>query len=154
MKHVRDALNTHSDYSKFIKPVKTKAFTGTIFNKWTLSELASIPDKELIMVYDILPNIIAEWRVYIHHNQIIDIKNYSGSFRAIPNWDFIDERVKENKKIFPCAYVMDVGIYGSLIKHSTVIEYNDMWAVGNYGIPNELYLRMLKDRYFEIVRSL
>ena len=28
---------------------------------------------------------------------------------------------------------------------------NDMWAIGNYGIPNDIYLRALKDRYFQIV---
>jgi hypothetical protein len=28
-----------------------------------------------------------------------------------------------------------------------------MWAIGNYGIPNDLYLRLLRDRYFEIIRS-
>ena len=31
------------------------------------------------------------------------------------------------------------------------ISSNDMWAIGNYGIPNDIYLRVLKDRYFQIV---
>lgn len=25
-------------------------------------------------------------------------------------------------------------------------------SIGNYGMPNDLYLRLLKDRYFEIVK--
>jgi len=28
-----------------------------------------------------------------------------------------------------------------------------MWAIGNYGMENTLYYRMLKERYFEIVRN-
>jgi hypothetical protein len=36
---------------------------------------------------------------------------------------------------------------------NVIIEYNDMWAIGNYGMPNDLYLQLLKDRYFEIVKK-
>jgi len=28
-----------------------------------------------------------------------------------------------------------------------------MWAIGNYGIPNDLYVRILKERYFDIMRN-
>jgi hypothetical protein len=38
-------------------------------------------------------------------------------------------------------------------KEHVVIEYNDMWGIGNYGVPNDLYVRMLKERYFDIMRN-
>ena len=28
-----------------------------------------------------------------------------------------------------------------------------MWAIGNYGVSNDLYVRMLKDRYFDIIKN-
>lgn len=36
---------------------------------------------------------------------------------------------------------------------NVVVEFNDMWAIGNYGIPNDIYLRALRDRYFQIINS-
>lgn len=54
--------------------------------------------------------------------------------------------VIRSNKDFPIAYTIDIGILES--GENVVIEYNDMWAIGNYGIPNDLYLRLLKDRYF------
>jgi hypothetical protein len=34
-----------------------------------------------------------------------------------------------------------------------VVEFNDMWAIGNYGVPNDLYVKALRDRYFEIING-
>ena len=39
------------------------------------------------------------------------------------------------------------------IRLKTVVEFNDMWAIGNYGISNDLYVRMLKERYFDIIKN-
>ena len=33
------------------------------------------------------------------------------------------------------------------------VESNDMWAIGNYGRPNDIYIRLLRDRYFEIIAT-
>jgi hypothetical protein len=56
------------------------------------------------------------------------------------------------------AYTIDVGIlssipFGSSERENVIIEFNDMWAIGNYGMENKRYLRMLVDRYFEIIKS-
>lgn len=48
------------------------------------------------------------------------------------------------------------GKWDSLIRRNLFVgsvEFNDMWAIGNYGIPNDMYLKSLKDRYFEIIKS-
>jgi hypothetical protein len=46
---------------------------------------------------------------------------------------------------------MDVGVTEQ--GRNVIIEFNDMYAIGNYGLPNDLYLRMLRERYFEIMRN-
>ena len=48
-------------------------------------------------------------------------------------------------------YTVDIGILEN--DENVVIEFNDMWAIGNYGIPNDIYLRALKGRYFEIINN-
>ncbi len=141
----------------FVKPFEIKLFTGVVVDQYNISSLKEFKDDWLVMVYDVLPQIIAEWRFYIHNHKIVDFKNYSGDLLTpLPHTEWINNVLKENKNSFPCAYTMDLANIDVTWKHlsgSTVIEYNDMWAIGNYGMPNDLYVRMLKDRYFEIIKK-
>lgn len=151
-----DARKSISNDKKiFIKPVQPKLFTGFVLDGSDYTCLHDLPDDTLVMVYEPFKNkILSEWRVYIHNNKVVDLKNYSGEFKFFPHYLFIEKCVEYNKNCktkFPCAYTMDIGIFD--FNQCEVIEYNDMWAIGNYGLPNDLYLRLLKDRYFEIIRG-
>ena len=84
-----------------------------------------------------------------HNNKVVDIRNYSGDLFTLPSEVYLESVIESNLE-FPVAYTVDIGILEDGRNH--VIEYNDMWAIGNYGMPNDTYLKLLKDRYFEIVR--
>lgn len=135
----------------FIKPLKIKLFTGLVLDGSIYSELRGVPlDTEVLAYKPFTKRLESEWRIYIHNNKIVDSRNYSGDFKINPDYNFIESIIRENKG-FPVAYTIDVGQFSD--GENVVIEFNDMWAIGNYGMPNELYLRLLSDRYFEIVRS-
>jgi hypothetical protein len=136
----------------FIKPIQNKLFTGFVLDEYQYSSIANIPDDTIIMAYDVFDHVIdSEWRCYIHNNKIIDSRNYSGDFKISPDYGYVNDVLKSNKDSFPCAYTIDIGI---LSNHTNVvIEFNDMWAIGNYGIPNDEYVRLLRDRYFEIIQN-
>ena len=135
----------------FVKPFQLKLFSGLIVDKYSISSLNEFDDNLVVMAYIPLPEILSEWRVYIHYNQMIDSKNYSGDFKISPDYDWVESRIKLYKDKMPCAYTLDVGVLKD--NTNTIIEFNDFWAIGNYGIPNDLYVRMLRDRYFEIIRN-
>lgn len=137
----------------FIKSVETKLISGLVLNGMTYTCLNGLPDDTLVMAYEVFKNkIISEWRIYVHNNSLLDARNYSGNFMISPNYDYVKTVLQENTKDkFPCAYTIDIGILEN--GENVVIEFNDMWAIGNYGIPNDLYLRALKDRYFEIIKK-
>lgn len=142
----------------FIKPLTIKLFTGLVLDGASYTALNGVPDDTQVMSYEPFNRpIVTEWRVYVHNHRIADVKNYSGEILNVPDEDYIYAMMKHNKEEgFPIAYVMDVGKMEKIqhtVPDHVIIEYNDMWAIGNYGIPNDLYLRMLKDRYFEIVRG-
>jgi len=160
MSYVRDGVNNGVSY--FVKPFQQKLFSGLVVDKYSISSLKEFSDDLEVMVYGVLPKILSEWRVYVMNHQIIDIKNYSGDFMLFPNTRFIKDKLKELRDRLPSTFVMDVGVYDeglvtpsvncSMYK-SVIIEFNDMYAIGNYGVPNDLYVRMLRERYFEIIRS-
>lgn len=145
-------VTAKNGFHLFIKPI-IKLFPGLILDGITHTCLNNISDDVLVLAYETFPSpILSEWRCYVHNNQIIDSRNYSGEFIISPNYDYVDEIINENRKEFPCAYTIDVGILEN--GDNVVIEFNDMWAIGNYGLDNITYLRLLRDRYFEIIKNI
>lgn len=136
----------------FIKPVQNKLFSGAVYDKMFIGSLKDFPDEtEVIITQSFGQHILTEWRCYVMYNTIIDVRNYSGDFWELPNWDYAESIVKENSTTFPDAYVMDVGVLKD--GKNVVIEFNDGWATGNYGIDNSYYYKYLRTRYFQIMRS-
>jgi hypothetical protein len=139
-----------SGQSIFIKPFDIKLFTGFILDQMVHTSISDVPDDTNVMVYDVFSSKIkSEFRCYIHNNRVVDVRNYSGDLFCCPNEEYLKGIIDINKD-FPISYTIDIGVLEN--GDNVVIEYNDMWAIGNYGIPNELYLRLLRDRYFEIVK--
>jgi hypothetical protein len=137
----------------FIKPFDIKLFTGFVIDQMGYTSIANIPDETEVMVYEPFKNrILTEWRCYVSFDKIIDIRNYSGDIYEIPSKEYLNYIVNLNRGNYPSSYTIDVGIL-EWTKEHVVIEYNDMWAIGNYGVPNDLYLRMLSERYFDIMRK-
>lgn len=135
----------------FIKPYELKLFTGFVLDKDFISSLNPYPDDTKVIVSEPFKyEIVSEWRVYIHMNRIFDSRNYSGDLFQIPSESYINELIDMYKDSFPTAYTIDIGILEN--GENVVVEFNDMWAIGNYGMDNSDYLRLLKQRYFEIVR--
>lgn len=140
------------DESRFIKPVQTKLFDGFVLDKCKYSCLEEIPLETKIYAYQPFESeIVTEWRFYIHNHKIVGSGNYAGDYWQ-PHCHSVEKVIKENESTFPIAYTIDVGVLES--GRLVVIEFNDAWSIGNYGLDNVVYLQMLKDRYFEIVRKI
>ena len=136
----------------FIKPFDIKLFTGFVIDESIYTSISNIPDDTKVMAYKpFYSPIESEWRCYIYRDKVIDIRNYSGNIFTFPDEIELLEVVYKNEDKFPTAYTIDVGILES--GENVVIEYNDMWAIGNYGMDNETYLKLLRSRYFEIVSN-
>ena len=136
----------------FIKPKQIKVFTGFVHEGYTYSALEGVPLDTRVLVYDVFSSpISSEWRAYVCAGELLDAKNYAGDFLQIPSKEFIDHVIAKNKSDFPDTYSIDVGILTS--GENVVIEFNDFWALGNYGVPNWLYAKALAMRYASIVSA-
>lgn len=148
--------------SLFIKPLQTKLFTGFVMDNLSIHSISNIGDNTEVRVYTPFEyDIISEWRVYVDtelstkssiHTSIKGIKNYSGDEFVIPSKAWITNIILENiVGDFPTQYTIDVGILGN--GDIVVIEFNDMWAIGNYGLDNYTYFHLLRKRYFDIMNK-
>jgi hypothetical protein len=147
----------------FIKPQQIKLFTGLVLDGVQYTSLKTLSDDTLILAYDVFnSNLLSEWRIYVHRHEMVDARHYSGDFTITPNFEYVREVIKSNVD-FPIAYTIDVGVLekpqlhnlfeGQRINNNVVVEFNDMWAIGNYGMPNDLYIQLLIDRYNQILNN-
>jgi len=148
---LKEAKEISKSEDIFIKPIEIKLFTGFVLDKMIHASISNISDDTEVLSYKPFESpIVSEWRCYIRNNEVEDSRNYSGDFKISPNYKYVESIINENTD-FPRCYTIDVGILES--GENVVVEFNDMWAIGNYGMDNYLYLRMLRERYFEIIKN-
>jgi len=136
----------------FIKPIEIKLFTGLVLDRMVYGCLSNLSRSVEVLAYDAFPYAIeTEWRIYVYRNEMYDARNYSGDFTLLPDFEYVRKIIETNKTSFPNTYTIDVGMLAN--GECVVIEYNDMWAIGNYGVQNRDYIKMLHERYFDIIRN-
>jgi hypothetical protein len=138
--------------SWFVKPVHAKLFTGMVFDLKSISQLSVHSGETLVLINrPFESSIVSETRCYIHRDKIVDARNYAADFRKMPDWKWVGETVNSLRNK-PIAFTIDVAVLEN--GKSVVVELNDMWAIGNYGIDNSQYYTLLSDRYFQIVNPI
>lgn len=135
--------------NSFIKPYITKQFHVFWLNDNNLPWFKSLGKDTKVWVSPLI-NIESEWRVFIHKGEVIGSSCYSGNFKIMPEYDYINAIVAAYKSS-PIAYTLDIGVLYN--KTNDIIEVNDFWGIGSYGLNPERYAAMLIDRYFEIIKQ-
>ena len=134
----------------FVKPVQTKLFDGILIKDVNQAKyLKDFPLQTKVWVIGGV-DIVSEHRIYVHNGKAIYGCNYSGDFKINPDYNYADNLINAYKSA-PVSYTVDVAILrdGS----TTLVECNDFWAIGGYGISPWDYAEMLRDRYFEIIKN-
>lgn len=164
----KDTINSIASNEKkwsagyFVKPVKEKAFTGKIIS--SISDLVGCGNHaENYEVYVSTPiDIKSEWRCFILYDKIIDIRPYSLGVLTGTNtsWKYLyDYRVvEEMMKYFnewedrPLACSMDIAVIQEDGEYKTaLVEFNDAYALGNYGLDPIAYAKLISARWSQIL---
>jgi hypothetical protein len=159
----------------FIKPLACqKAFQGHIF-RGGIDTYYNRPhvDYETREFKNNLPILAAEpvqwrgeWRTYVLKGEILGVRNYGGYNNSIrKHLKQIRQMVSEFKEA-PAAYAMDVGLmeiptgkphdpYDYTPKPTvlSLVEVNEGFSLGNYGISSLDYARMVEARWREMVAA-
>lgn len=136
----------------FIKPaVEHKLFTGFVWEGDSLSRrrIVTLDDDVEIWVSDPV-KFVAEYRTFILDGEVLDCRKYKGSYGLAPDRDTVEEAVRAMKGSGPRAYCLDFGVTAHG-KSTLLIEYNDAFAMGHYGLTPTSYARMLSARWQEMV---
>lgn len=134
----------------FVKPGrKSKEFiAGVITKKETFFVFKDLPD-DTPMFFSKVVNFISEYRGYVIDGQLKGLKHYMGDFRIYPDVKIIDAAIAAYKSA-PVGYSIDFGVTD---KGATLlIECNDGWSLGNYGLNHTTYATLLLKRWIEMTK--
>lgn len=142
----------------FVKPYgKVKQFDSGVLEKHSTKKLVfnDVPDDTLVQTSSLI-DFITEYRCFIYKGEIKGIQYYKGNIGIFPDIFTISKMVTEYKSA-PIAYSLDVGIFKSedfgYADKTLLVECNDMWSIGHYGLRDDIYSSMLRDRWFEIIKN-
>ena len=149
---LREALSKLGDEMKpfFIKPIIPKQFPALVIRKAENISYGFLHIDENVRVYtsDVV-DFKTEWRAYVWKKKVVGMYYYRGNWRTRPDIERVTEMVKTFKDA-PVCYALDVGVVG---KETVLVEANDCYAIGNYGLDFETYAKMLLDRWKELTTT-
>jgi hypothetical protein len=134
----------------FIKPLyRQKAFTGHVTSGRVgdLIRTASFDDDFEVLASEVV-NFEVEYRLLVHNQLIAGCRHYNGDFTKSIDFEVALGIVRAYKSA-PVAYSLDMGVTDKGL--TLPVEINDMFALGNYGMPAVPYAMMVIDRWEEIV---
>jgi len=147
----RDGL----DAPLFIKPKsKTKLFAGkVIYTESDLYSLSHLSAKTNLYCSNVV-SWLSEFRVYVVHGQIRNISFYEGDARFELESDIVEQAVSElyDSKFGPAGYALDFGVLAD--GRTALIEMNDGFALGAYGVSAKDYTDLIMARWQELLATI
>ena len=132
----------------FVKPAfEIKAFTGFVANDVKMLEIFSENFKGKVQIQPVL-DIVSEYRCYISNNKIVGMKHYMGDPLVFPNRRFIERCKTIGDTLNYHSYVLDFGVENT--GETLLVEPNDCWAIGNYGLEPLTYYYLIRNRWLQI----
>lgn len=147
----KSTLNTINNnpelWNTFIKPVKTKSFSGRVVRSaHDLMGCSHGYQDEEIYVSEVL-DFLSEYRIFVRYGQILDMRHYHGKWDVLPNTDIIRNCVNDYNDS-PKAYAIDFGVTSD--GRTCLIEVNVSGSIGSYGLNPVLYAKFMSARWAEL----
>jgi hypothetical protein len=138
----------------FIKSKDQKQITGFVCKNFSdySSHCGGLDYKQEIYTSEVL-DFKAEYRTYIHRHDIVACLRYKGDYSKAPDKETVNAMLYALRNArMPIAYSIDVGIIST--GETVLVECNDGFALGNYGIGARVYAEMHRDRWYQMINDL
>lgn len=132
----------------FIKPKRQKFFTGLLVQSPKDLVAKAIQGEDYGIWCSEPIKLQSEYRAFVRYGKILDVRRYKGDFKIHPNYSVIERCVIDYKNS-PAAYGIDFGVTES--GRTVLIEVNDGFALGDYGLFYLDYAKLVYTRWAELV---
>lgn len=133
----------------FIKPIECKLFTGVNVQS-TKDLVGSGIDPNAEIYCSEIVNFVAEWRVFVRYGKILSVRPYFGDWKVQYDPAIIEECLKDYK-LQPAGFAIDFGVTDD--GRTLLIEVNDGFSIGCYGLEPLDYAKLLSARWAELTHS-
>lgn len=132
----------------FVKPRDdSKKFTGVLVRRTGDLVGCGDPSHDTPVWCSEPINFISEWRCFVRYGKILDVRPYRGNWRSHFDPRVIEEAVATwVEKPRGCALDFGLDAQGRTL----LVEVNDGFALGAYGLSPLLYARLLSARWAEL----
>ena len=139
--------NDPDKWPVFIKPVEEKQFTGVVVRSAKDLIGCGIAGVDQDILCSEVVDIVAEWRVFVRYGKILDVRPYRGDWRKHFDPGVIENAVNDYMNA-PAGYSADFGLTAD--GRTLLIEVNDGYALGCYGLFYIDYAKLLSARWAEL----
>lgn len=132
----------------FVKPLASaKEFAGLVIASATdLARLSHLDDALAVQAAEPVA-FVSEWRYFVLRGEIVGVARYKGDCFTHPDANTVRRAVSEYSHA-PAAYGLDFGVTAD--GRTLLVEANDGFALGCYGLDPIIYAEMLEERWCEL----
>lgn len=132
----------------FVKSLRDKQFTGkVVLNVGDIAGWVGGTD-EIDAIASEVVNFRSEWRCFVRYGEVLDVRPYRGDWRLGFDAAIVEEAVSVYEDA-PSGYGMDIGMTSD--GRTLLVEVNDGYALGGYGLQSNLYAQLLSARWSELM---
>lgn len=150
MGQVRDWESSQPDrLPVHIKPRdRHKLFAGKVVSAYRdFLSLSGVPAGEPVIVQDVV-GLTTEWRASILRGKVLNISHYKGDPLVFPDVNVIRDAIHCFEDA-PIGYGMDWAVTEDA--RTILVEVNDGFALGNYGVRGHHYTALIECRWRELM---
>lgn len=141
-------VNNNPDcWPVFVKPFEDKQFTGVVIRSPKDLIGCGIQGVNQDIYCSEIVKFEAEWRCFVRYGHILSVRPYKGDWRKHYDYKVIESAVKEFTSA-PAGYAIDFGLTND--GRTLLIEVNDGYALGCYGLFYIDYAKLLSARWAEL----
>ncbi len=146
----------------FVKPVERKLFSGFVWSGSRDDRIRVAAHGDAVPVWASDPvSFISEYRCFVMGGEVLGVRPYKGDWSAFPDPSVIRDMASVLARSgigpgpggaavpAPAALAIDVGVTAP--GRTALVEVNDSFALGSYGLDSVLYARMISARWMEMV---
>ena len=108
------------------------------------------PKQDAIIYCSDVIAIEEEWRCFVRYGEILDIRRYKGKLGLGYDMEIVQQMVAQYKQA-PAGYALDIGVTKQ--QGTIIVEVNDGYSLGSYGLDPLLYAKLLSARWAELTKG-
>lgn len=144
---VNTVNNSPEMWPVFVKSKVDKAFTGVVVNgPGDLISCGKYDCDQDVYCSEVV-EFVSEWRCFVRYGKIIDVRHYKGDWRKHFDPEVIENCIKDYTAA-PAGVAVDFGLTKD--GRTLLIEVNDGYALGSYGLYYPDYAKLLSARWAEL----